>query len=151
MRPGTQANGRVTYSPSWDQLQHFTEWPIERTDAPSYPADSPYVETFWLPSLGPSSTWLLRKLAAGLQGRQTFVVLMPDLARHIGLSPSLSNGPLVKTMGRLERLKMIRPTAINHWKVRCILPGVPFATLSHLPPALQSLHEVWLATEGRQG
>lgn len=152
MRPGTQPNGRVTYSPSWDQPQHFTDWPIERLDAPCYAADSVYVETFWLPSLGPSSTWLLRKLAAGLQGRDELTVLMSDLARHIGLSPTLSvNGPVVKTMKRLERLKMIRAIGPSQWKVRCTLPGLPLASLAHLPPALQALHELWLATEGERG
>lgn len=38
-------------------------WSDPLVEAHGYPVTSNYVETFWLPILGPSATWALRRLA----------------------------------------------------------------------------------------
>src|SRR3954447_18606141 len=41
-------------------------WPDDVIDALGHDPRSNYVETYWLGTLGPSTTWLLRRLVAGL-------------------------------------------------------------------------------------
>ena len=42
-------------------------WPDPVIDALGHDPRSAYVEHFWLGILGPSTTWLLRRLAAGFE------------------------------------------------------------------------------------
>ena len=42
-------------------------WEDEITDELGHDPRSAYVERFWLGTLGPSSTWLLRAIAYGLE------------------------------------------------------------------------------------
>ena len=42
-------------------------WPDDVIDALGFDPRSPYVERFWLGVIGPSTTWLLRRIAAGLR------------------------------------------------------------------------------------
>src|SRR3954468_992994 len=46
---------------------HVTPWPDPVIDALGHDPRSLYVEQFWLGILGPSTTWLLRRLVAGLE------------------------------------------------------------------------------------
>ncbi|HZB70494.1 MAG TPA: hypothetical protein VE395_00045, partial [Acidimicrobiales bacterium] len=46
---------------------HVRPWPDPVIDAVGVDPRSAYVERFWLGILGPSTTWLLRRLAAGLE------------------------------------------------------------------------------------
>ena len=40
-------------------------WPDDVIDALGHDPRSHYVEAYWLGTLGPSTTWLLRRLVAG--------------------------------------------------------------------------------------
>ena len=57
---------------------------------------SAYVETFWLPVLGPSTTWLLRHLTIRLEESPEGIELdVEDTARSLGLGERLSpNAPV---------------------------------------------------------
>ena len=44
----------------------ITAWPDAVIDAVGHDPRSTYVEMFWLSILGPSTTWLLRRLVTGL-------------------------------------------------------------------------------------
>jgi hypothetical protein len=62
---------------------------------------SPYVETCWLPILGPTATWLYRRLGSWVNESAT-VVDTTDLAVSLGLGEGLGrNSMLAKGVGRL--------------------------------------------------
>ena len=44
-----------------------TPWTDPVVDLVGFDATSAYVELCWLPTLGPSATWMLRRLAAGFK------------------------------------------------------------------------------------
>src|SRR2546428_4922878 len=61
-------------------------WPDPVIDALGHDPRSSYVERFWLGILGPSTTWLLRRLATGLEAPPPGVELPPaETARPPGL------------------------------------------------------------------
>src|SRR5215210_4789289 len=61
-------------------------WPDDVIDALGHDPRSPYVEQFWLGILGPSTTWLLRRLAAGLDANPAgFELCLADTASALGL------------------------------------------------------------------
>ena len=57
-------------------------WPDAVIDAVGHEARSPYVERFWLGVLGPSSTWLLRRLVARLDDEPDGLRARPRPHRH---------------------------------------------------------------------
>src|SRR5919205_4035017 len=61
-------------------------WPDPVIDALGHDPRSPYVERFWLPVLGPSTTWLLRLLAAELEVNPAgFELDLAEAAHVLGL------------------------------------------------------------------
>ena len=49
----------------------IVRWPDPVVDATGHDLRSTYVERFWLPVLGPSTTWLARRIAADLDQSAT--------------------------------------------------------------------------------
>lgn len=101
-----------------------------------------YVETFWLPVLGPSTTWLLRRLASYLDdvaGRAE--VDSDDLARRIGIGErSGPNAPFQRSVKRAVDFQMAE------WRggvlaVRRFLPPLARRHLRRLPDSLQREHD----------
>lgn len=102
---------------------------------------SAYVETYWLPVLGPSCTWLLRRFALRLDELPTGVELdLDELARSLGLGErSGANAPFARTIKRCVDFEMA------HWletglAVRRRLPPLSGRHLRRLPASLQDLH-----------
>jgi len=64
----------------------ITPWADPVIDTLGHDPRSPYVEQFWLAILGPSTTWLLRRLAAGLEASPAgFELDLDETARSLGL------------------------------------------------------------------
>src|SRR5438477_12234334 len=63
---------------------------------------SPYVEKFWLGILGPSTTWLLRHLAAGsCASPDAFEIDLPMAAKQLGLGHNQArHSPFMRPLGR---------------------------------------------------
>ena len=58
----------------------------------SFPVQHQYVEMLWLPVIGPSSAWLLRRLGGwALACPEGFTVVLPELSESLGLG--WSSGP----------------------------------------------------------
>ncbi|MGA2208102.1 MAG: hypothetical protein ABSH30_00550 [Acidimicrobiales bacterium] len=102
---------------------------------------SAYVETYWLPILGPSTTWLLRRLAAHLEEGPGGVVLdQEELARALGLGERFGpNAPFARTVKRCVDFEMAQ------WReeslaVRRYLPPLARRHLRRLPDTLQVRH-----------
>lgn len=65
---------------------------------------SSYVEFCWLPVLGPTTTWLYRRLAMPLLAVGEFEVDVTDLSVSLGLGEGLGrNSPVMRSFGRLVK------------------------------------------------
>lgn len=143
---------KSTRHPTNDTMEAFTvvAWNDPVVDTSGFPADHPYVEMFWLPVLGPTATWLLRRLAGGLASTpQGFEVNTDDLARALGVSGA---GGRTSPFGRaVHRCTMfgvaqhIAATPLPALAVRRIVPAVARRHLERLPYSLQSIHQEWIS------
>src|SRR3954449_12857914 len=80
---------------------HIEPWADEVIDTLGHDPRSAYVERFWLGILGPSTTWLLRRLAAGLEAEPAgFSLSLPDTAQALGLGGRGRNSPFVRALAR---------------------------------------------------
>lgn len=109
---------------------------------------SEYVELYWLPIVGPSATWALRRIAPALQaapdGR---VELKLDvLARSIGVSRRTGRqSPIKRTLARLvERRLAGVDVEADELAVRVVVPLLDAPTANRLPAYLRPLHRALL-------
>jgi hypothetical protein len=107
-------------------------------------AGSDYVELFWLNSLGPTATWLLRRLAViTVTHPDGFVVDLTALNSALGLgSDTGSTSVLARSLGRLMMFGLGRVEG-RHLEVRAIIPPLPLKQVARLPQHLQQAHEQW--------
>ena len=122
-------------------------WPDPTLEHCGHDAASNYVETFWLPILGPTSTWLYRRLVAGLDhhGGEPHDLDLVEMANWIGLGSSLSkNSATTRSVERLERFDIIRHIDHQLW-VRPQLPQLSPRLIRRLPERLISWHDAWTA------
>lgn len=96
---------------------HVTPWPDPVIDSLGHDPRSPYVEQFWLGILGPSTTWLLRLLATGLEAEpEGFELPLADAARALGLaSRNGRHSPFVRSLARAASSVWPRPVAVMAW------------------------------------
>lgn len=107
---------------------------------------SAYVEKFWLPILGPSSVWLLRRLADGLDHNpEGFEIDLVDTARSLGVGMRGGrNAPLMRTFDRCCRFGAARMHGTTSISVRRRLAPLTRAQTERLPISLQAEHDQWL-------
>lgn len=107
--------------------------------------NSDYVETYWLPILGPTATWLVRLLARDLERQHTGVVIdLADVAARLGVSWSADGS---STLGRaIARCQMfgavdvaVRSAVL---RVRSHMAPLPQRHLARLPASLRARHEI---------
>lgn len=120
-------------------------WPDPVIDALGHDPRSSYVETFWLGILGPSTTWLLRRLAGALEragGR--FELDVCDAARALGFgSRTGRSSPFWRSVGRLQRFELARTTTSGALAVRRKVPPLNRRQLAQLPLPLQEQHRAF--------
>ena len=106
---------------------------------------SVYVERFWLALIGPSTTWLLRRIAAGLDASPTgFEMPVGETARALGLGDKAGrNSAFFRTLNRMVVFGLGRPAAPGELEVVRRLPSLSRRQVSHLPAELQHAHEAW--------
>lgn len=82
-----------------------TRWLDPSVEKSGFSVVDPYVEVAWLPVVGPSATWMLRRLDAWLPDPESRVdVDLSELGQLLGLGPSMLPGSSVqRTLGRLVR------------------------------------------------
>jgi hypothetical protein len=126
-------------------------WADPVVDAKGHRADSPYVELFWLPILGPSATLLMRRLGLYLDMRPTGLSIdLFDLSAQLGLGrPESRHAALPRAIDRCVRFTMARRTGPNHLAVRRMLGPLPAQRVARLSPALQSIHSHFAEYPGR--
>jgi hypothetical protein len=72
-------------------------------DGLGHTADSGYSETYWLPVIGPTALWALRRLNRWLEGApRGYPLVLGPLARELGLGNGTGrNSPVVRSLARL--------------------------------------------------
>src|SRR3977135_3772455 len=93
-----------------DDAQTLTirPWPDPVIDAVGHDPRSTYVEHFWLGILGPSTTWLMRRLAAGLETHPAgFPLPLSDTARALGLGDKGGrHSPFMRALSRVSQFDL---------------------------------------------
>ncbi len=120
-------------------------WNGPLVDETCFHPRSLYVETFWLPVLGPSATWLLRHLVDELEASPLGVDLgLDDAARSLGLGGAGGrHSAFGRAIERCIRFGLGRRLGPGGLAVRCTVPPVPRRHLIRLPVGLQERHREW--------
>lgn len=125
-------------------------WPDPVIDRVGHDPRSTYVERFWLSVLGPSTTWLLRRVATGLEAEPAgFELPLAETARSLGLGGEGRNSPFVRALARCCQFDVAQPAGAGVLNVRRRLPPLNRRQLVRLPEALQQEHERWVEAEAR--
>ncbi|HTH05016.1 MAG TPA: hypothetical protein VL916_04060 [Ilumatobacteraceae bacterium] len=121
-------------------------WDDPVVDQVGHDVRSNYVEAFWLNVLGPTATWTLRRLVAGLDRYPLGYELdLDETAGALGLSYSSGT---TNSFGRaLQRCVMfgVAQPVPDGLAVRRRLPTVSLRQLERMPERLRTLHADWRA------
>lgn len=103
-----------------------------------------YVELFWLPIIGPTSTWLLRRLAiTAVLHPQGMSIDATTLAQSLGLGyDTSSRGSLARSLHRLTIFGLARVHG-PRVEIRSVVPPLTLKHLARLPEHLQRAHSLW--------
>ena len=117
-------------------------WPDPVIDSLGHDPRSHYVETYWLGILGPSTTWLLRRLAVGLEANPAgFELPLADTARCLGLGDKGGrHSPFMRALTRLVQFDLAQPHGDPELAVRRKLPPLNRRQVQRLPALLQAQH-----------
>ena len=120
-------------------------WTDVVIDEVGHDVRSAYVERFWLNILGPSSTWLLRRLVHGLDAAPDgFELDLAACAVELGLGHhSGRNSPFVRSIERCCRFGAADLQDPATLLVRRKLPPLTRAQVERLPDGLRTEHQVW--------
>lgn len=121
-------------------------WPDVVIDAVGHDVRSAYVEQFWLGVLGPSSTWLLRRLVSGLDDEPDgFELDLALTATQLGLgNRSGRHSPFFRSIERCCRFGAAQLLHERTLRVRRKLPPLTRLQLARLPDAQQEVHRAWV-------
>ncbi|MGY6499708.1 MAG: hypothetical protein ACXIVQ_02250 [Acidimicrobiales bacterium] len=123
-------------------------WADPVIDDLGYDLRSAYVETFWLGILGPSTTLLLRRIAADLDRHPDgFELDLADTAGAIGLAARGGrSSPFMRALVRSTKFGLARLHR-DSIDVRRKVPPLNLAQVARLPETLQAQHHEWLSCE----
>ncbi|MHB8439464.1 MAG: hypothetical protein ACYDD4_09920 [Acidimicrobiales bacterium] len=147
---GSRADPEGMPGPGGMSVQ-IVPWPDDVVEAHGLDPRSWYAEQFWLPVLGPTSLWLLRRAAAVFeQAPDGFTVELGELSRLLGLGGGIGrNSPMARTLGRCVNFDVARRSSGDIIEVRRALPPLPQRYRVRLPLRLQRLHDAWLHSSAR--
>lgn len=129
-------------------IQFVNSWKDPVVERVGFDACGEYVELFWLPVIGPTSTWLLRRLAVmSVLNPEGFALDGPSTARSLGLGSDA--GPRSSLARSLHRLCLFGLARCNgsSLSIRTIVPPLSLKHLARLPDDLQRAHSVWAETD----
>ena len=130
-------------------------WPDETEDHDGHDPRSQYVELFWLGTLGPSTTWLIRRIAAELDAAPAgFELRTLEMAREMGLGGGGGrNSVFARSIERACQFGMARRNGDHQLLARRVVPPLTRSAVSRLPDRLQRIHTGWAtsADDGQPG
>ena len=127
----------VTIRPWYDPL----------VDDDGHDPRSRYVETFWLGVLGPTATWLMRRLAAGLDHEPDgYQIDLGCTAQAMGLGFSIGRAsPFSKALQRCVMFGLAHHIP-GGLAVRRRVPPIAQRHLKRMPHDVQAAHRDWATT-----
>ncbi|MEO1055423.1 MAG: hypothetical protein AAFY28_00760 [Actinomycetota bacterium] len=150
--PPTPINGKEApakagddASPSTDACVAIRPWVDPLVDDVGFDPRSRYVETCWLGVLGPTATWLLRRLVDGLDREPTGYTLdLAATARSMGLGyqPDRPTSPFGRALQRCVMFGAAHALS-DGYAVRRRLPPVTARHLRRLPTSVREAHDAW--------
>ena len=122
-------------------------WLDPVVDDDGFDPRSRYVEVFWLGVLGPTATWLVRRLVAGLErSPEGYELDLQATAREMGLSYTTGrSSPFSKALQRCVMFGLAHPID-GGLAVRRRVPPISFRHLRRMPQSVQAAHAGWLRT-----
>jgi hypothetical protein len=122
-------------------------WVDPVVDDDGFDPRSRYVEVFWLGVLGPTATWLLRRLVAGLErSPDGYELDLQITAQAMGLSYTHGrSSPFSKALQRCVMFGLAHPID-GGLAVRRRVPPISFRHLRRMPESVQAAHATWLQT-----
>jgi hypothetical protein len=126
-------------------------WPDDVIDALGHDPRSAYVEQFWLGILGPSTTWLLRRLAAGLEASPAgFDLDLAEAAAALGLGGKGGrHSPFMRALARCCQFDLAEARRDGSLAVHRKVPPLSRRQVLRLSPGLQAAHHSWLEAQLR--
>ena len=120
-------------------------WPDPVIDELGQDPRSAYVETFWLGILGPSTTWLLRRLVARLEASPAgYELPLMETATCLGIGHKLGrHSPFVRSLSRLVHFDIAQLRGERELAVRRKVAPLTRGQVTRLPDALQLEHKAW--------
>jgi hypothetical protein len=120
-------------------------WPDPLLDTLGHDPRSLYVETFWLPTLGPTAVLLLRHLATKFDESPGGIELaVADTSQALGLGQRDGNSsPILRTLTRLSQFDLACDDGRGTVAVRRNLPPINRRHVRRLPGHLQTAHAEW--------
>lgn len=102
-----------------------------------------YVEQFWLPVLGPTAVWLLRRIADRFDAEPTgFDLDLDRTAVCLGIGGLDSrHAPLRRALRRCARFRLVWPRGPSEVAVRRAVGPLPRRLLDRLPEDLRADHD----------
>lgn len=119
-------------------------WIDEVVDPVGFDPRSQYVELFWLNVLGPTATWLMRRMVTGFDeypGGYELDLRETACAMGLSYSPGTSN-PFMRALNRCVLFGAAQPIS-GGLAVRRRLPPVAARHLQRMPDHLRRAHESW--------
>ncbi len=126
-----------------------TPWTDPIIDTLGHDPRSEYVERFWLPTLGPTTLLLLRRLATTFDRSPDAVTLdVADLSQSLGLGAREgSSSPLFRSIDRLIQFDLAVLMKPGHYAVRRNVSPINRRHMHRIPLALQREHDDWVETQ----
>jgi hypothetical protein len=120
-------------------------WADEVIDRLGFDPRSPYVERFWLGILGPSTTWLLRRIAAGFDtSPEGFQLPLAETARCLGLGDRGGrHSPFLRSVNRTVQFGLATTSGAGELLVRRRVPPLARRQIDRLSPELKEAHDRW--------
>jgi len=130
--------------PLTDQLLMVVPWYDPVVDSAGFDVRSQYVELFWLNVLGPTATWILRRLALGFDRYPLGYELdLDETASALGLSYTIgTTNAFMRSLNRCVLFGVSQPTQ-GGLAVRRRVPLVATRHLLRMPPHLRQAHQQW--------
>lgn len=143
--PGPESEVQRLMKAALPPVVEVVSWHESAFEIQGHDPRSAYVERFWLGLLGPSTTWLLRRFARGLdECPQGFRVDLVETGRALGLGESLSrNSATQRSVLRACQFGAAYRVSTNRLAVRSHLPTLTRRQVARLPENLQRAHERW--------
>jgi hypothetical protein len=125
-------------------------WTDPIIDTLGHDPRSLYAETFWLPTLGPSTLLLLRRLATCFDTHPDGVELgVAETSQSLGLGAREGRtSPLRRSLSRLAQFDLACSDATDdEFAVRTHVPPINRRHIRRLPLHLQQAHERWATAQ----